>query len=120
MKHKIWYDTEKDVVRFDLDGDYLLSEVDQVYERIVKELEGKPYRQLLITMDKNSKFENREAREKTNETVYKAGVTEMAMVGASAIVRMMLKVILKSGKNTANGNFFKNEEEAVAWLANKR
>ncbi len=120
MKHEIYYDSENDLVRFDLHEDYMLDQVPAVKEKVLEVLEGKPYRQMLITTEKSHKFENRETREKTNQIIHETGITDMAFIGASAAVRMILKVILKSGDRKTNGNFFKTQEEGIKWLKEQR
>ena len=44
----------------------------------------------------------------------------MALVGLSAAVRMIARVILKTGTVKLKGEFFKDQEEAIKWLKSKR
>jgi hypothetical protein len=120
MDHKIWYDNENEIIHFKIAGDYLQEDVWQVNEQIINLLEGKPYRQILISMDPSSKIENRETRNSANQAMQKAGITEMAYVGASAAVRMITKVLLKTGGIKTNGEFFKDTKDAIEWLKSKR
>jgi len=43
----------------------------------------------------------------------------VALVGLSAAVRMIARVILKTGTVKLKGEFFKDQEEAIKWLKSK-
>ena len=120
MKHKIWYDNENEIVQFEIEGDYLQKDVEPVNEKVIEILEGKPYRQMVISMSSSSKIENRETRTLTNKAMQAAGITDMAYVGASAAVRMIAKILLKTGGVKTNGEFFSKKDDAINWLKNNR
>ena len=120
MEHKIWYDNENEIIHFEMKGDYLQKDVIPVNEKVIELLEGKPYRQMLITMSSSTKIENRETRTLTNKNMQEAGITEMAYVGASAAVRMIAKILLKTGGVKTKGEFFSKNEDAINWLKNFR
>lgn len=120
-KHKIWYDTNDDIVYLEFVDHYLESDTEWVRENLLKLVEGKPHRQLILPMTKTHKVENRATREKSSKILEEAKITHLAFYGEStAANRMIIKVLLKTGATKFSGDFFKTREEAVAWLKSKR
>lgn len=120
MNHKMWYDTENNLLHLEFTSDYLLEDVAPIREKIFELLEGKPYRQMVIYISKTAKVENRETREKSNQSLQDANVTDVAFIGGSAANRMIAKVMLKTGAIKTKGDFFKNAEDGIKWLLNRR
>lgn len=120
MKHKVWYDDQQEISYLELLGDFMQVELEPMYKRLHELLKGKPSRQLIVIMGKNSKVENRETRELLNKGLIDEKITEIAFVGFSATGRMVAKVLLKTGAIKTNGDFFKNQELAINWLKSKR
>ncbi len=120
MDHKMWYDTKDDILYLEFTRDYLLADVQPIKENILKNLEGKPFRQMIIFIHNTAKVENRETREQSNIIMNEANVSEVAFVGGSAANRMIAKVLIKTGALKTQGDFFKNTEDAIKWLKNRR
>ena len=120
MDHKMWYDTEDDLLHLEFTRDYLLEDVELIREKIFEFLDGKPYRQMAIYISKTAKVENRETREKSNQILQEAEVSDVAFIGGSAANRMIAKVMLKTGAIKTKGDFFKNPEDGIKWLKSKR
>jgi hypothetical protein len=120
MKHNLWYDSSNELVFLEFTSDYLLDDVEPIKAKIQELLDGKPYRQLIIRMSDIAKVENRETREKSNQALKEAGVTDVAFVGGNAANRMIAKVLLKTGAIKTQGDFFKTTEDAVNWLKRRR
>ncbi|MCG6188267.1 DUF7793 family protein [Maribellus maritimus] len=120
MDHKMWYDTDNDILCLEFTRDYLLEDVDPVINKSIELLEGKPFRQMMIFINKTAKVENRETREKTSQAFVTADIQDVAFVGGSAANRMIAKVMLKTGAIKTQGDFFKDKESATQWLKSKR
>ena len=120
MEHKQWYDDQNEISFLELLGDFLRADIEPMYNRLHELLEGKPYRQLIVIMSKSSKVENRETRELLNKGLIDEKITEIAFVGFHAMGRMVAKVLLKTGAIKINGDFFKNQEEAINWIKENR
>lgn len=120
MKHKVWYDDQNEVAFLELLDNFLKVDLEPMYTKLHEVLEGKPYRQLIVVMSKNSKVEDRETRELLNKGLDEEKITEIAFVGFHAAGRMIAKVLIKTGAIKINGEFFKTQEEAINWIKNKR
>ncbi len=120
MKHFIYYDEPNQIIVIEFTGDFLLREVNPIFQKAMELLEGKPYRQLLVILTGKHTIENRETREATNLALTQTGITEVAFVGGSAASRMLARVMMKTGMIKINGDFFINREKAVEWLKRKR
>ena len=120
MKHKMWYNTDDEILYLEFTSDYLTSDVPEIEKKIHELLDGKSRRQMIIRVSNVYKVENRETREQSNEVLRKANVTEVAFVGGSAANRLIAKVLMITGPVKTKGNFFKNENDAVSWLKSNR
>lgn len=118
MVHEITYDAVNEVIVLSFKGDYLLSDVKPIEEKLKELMVGKPNRQLVIMLNSDHTIENRETREAAINSL--ALASDVALVGGGAINRMVAKVMLKSGAVKLSGDFFKNFEEAMIWLKSKR
>jgi hypothetical protein len=108
MEHNLWYDSSNEMARLEFNGDFLLSDVALMKEKLGKLLEGKPFKQIVIQMSDTGKVENRETREQANQALKEAGINGIAFVGGSAANRMIAKVLVKTGTINIQGDFFKN------------
>lgn len=120
MNHKMWYDTRDEILYLEFLSDYLTSDIGPIKEKINELLNGKPYRQMVIIISMNSKVENRETREQSNKALHDTGITDVAFIGGSAANRVIAKILLKTGAIKTKGNFFKNVQDGVNWLKNRR
>ena len=120
MKHKMWYDTNLEILFLEFTSDYIKTDVPEIEKKIAEMLDGKPYRQMLIRISNVYKVENRETRELSNKALEKAGISEVAFVGGSAANRIIAKVLIKTGAVKTKGEFFKTEEDAINWIKSKR
>lgn len=120
MNHKMWYDNNDELLFLEFTSDFLLEDVAPIREKIFELLEAKPYRQMVIHISKTAKVENRETREQSNKALQDAEVSDAAFVGGSAANRMIAKVLLKTGAIKTQGDFFKNTDDAIKWLKNRR
>jgi hypothetical protein len=124
MKHEIKYDEKDQIAVLIFNDTYRLEEVEPAFEVLKSVLEGKPYKQLLVTVGeevKNSfQLENRETREAVAYGLANSDISNIAFVGGTAAIRMIAKVLLKTGIVKVNGDFFKTWEDGVNWLKSKR
>ena len=120
MEHKIWYDDELKVVQIKIIGEYKSEETRLHGKKCIELLEGKPYRQMIVDLSEFDKMESRETRTVSNEMLNKAGITDVAYVGANAASRMIAKVLMKLGSLKAASDFFKDFKSAKQWIEKRR
>ncbi len=119
MEHKLWYDQDTQIVHLKFQGDFHTSDVDEIRQEMKKLAEGISSCKLCMQFDDEGKMESRETREKSNGMVNEFGFTHIAHIGGNAAVRMLARVMMKTGKVDAEGEFFKTEEEGIKWLMSK-
>lgn len=120
MKHKLRYDEDNQIVVIEFTSDFLFSDVEPMFQKVMQLLEGKPFRQLLVVLTGKHTVENRDTREATSQALNTTKITEVAFVGGTAATRMLARVLIKTGIIKINGNFFSNVGEAIEWLKSKR
>lgn len=120
MKHKIWYDQDNEVLRQQVIGEYSSQEARESGAEYSNGLEEKPYRHLIVDLSQAGKMQDRQTRKITNESLENADISAVAFVGATAATRMIAKVLMKLGSSRIATDFFKTDEEALAWLKNQR
>lgn len=120
MEHKIWYDDQDEIVHLEFTSDYLESDVEPVRQKILELSEGKRYKQMVIQISKTAKVENRQTRERSNQALKDAAITDVAFIGGSAANRMIAKVLLKTGSLKISGDFFKTVDDGIKWIKSRR
>lgn len=124
MEHHLSYDEQNEIAVLVFKRNYNLADVKPIFESIKTMLEDKPYRQAIVTIDESIsqsfQVENRETREATATELSKSNLSNVAFVGGSAAIRMIAKVLLKTGIIKINGDFFKTMGDATDWLKSKR
>ncbi len=120
MVHEVRYDAANEVAVLEFKNHFLHVDVEPIFNEVDKTLTGKPFRQVIVLMSPNHDVENRETREATAQALSKMSITDIAFVGGSAANRMIARVLLKTGILKISGDFFKEYDEAAAWLKSKR
>jgi precorrin isomerase len=124
MEHHLSYDEQNKIAVLVFKRNYNLADVKPIFESIRTMLEDKPYKQAIVTIDESIshsfQVENRETREATATELSKSNLSNVAFVGGSAAIRMIAKVLLKTGIIKINGDFFKTMGDATDWLKSKR
>lgn len=120
MAHEIRYDAANEVAVLEFKNHFLHADVEPIFNEVDKTLTGKPFRQVIVLMSPNHDVENRETREATAQALSKMSITDIAFVGGSAANRMIARVLIKTGILKISGDFFKEYDEAAAWLKSKR
>ncbi|MEA3446025.1 MAG: STAS/SEC14 domain-containing protein [Bacteroidota bacterium] len=120
MEHKISYDDEHQFIYQQIIGFFTTEDALYFGKKYHEQLEGKPYKQLIVDLREAGKMESRETRSVTNEMLNEAGFADVAFVGANAATRMIAKVLMKLGSLKAESNFFKDLDSAINWIKNRR
>lgn len=120
MVHEVRYDAANDVAVLEFKNHFLHADVDPIFNEVDKLLTGKPFRQLIVIMSPVHDVENRETREATTQALSRLSISDIAFVGGSAANRMIARVLIKTGILKISGDFFKEYNEAAAWLKSKR
>jgi len=120
MEHKIWFDEGKQVLHLKIKGDFTTEDALNFGKKYNELLEGKPYRQIIVDLREGGNMESRETRSITNDMLNKAGITEVAYVGASAANRLIAKVLMKLGSLKAESDFFKEFNDSFTWIEKRR
>ena len=121
FKHQVSWDEKNEAARFMADGVMTKDDGLEMSRRMQKMKEDHPSCDYLLVNASNAKFvRGPEARKIISDGV--SVFKYHAIYGPSPTARMIIKVINKLGKSSKNVEyiFFKNEEEAINWLNNKR
>jgi len=116
----MWYNEEHELLQLKIANVFTKSDVSEMRDNLFTMLEGKPYRQLIVTLEKSAKVEDRETRSNINQALVDADISDVVFIGGGAANRMIAKVLLKTGVIKTKGDFFKEEEEGIKWLKNRR
>ena len=119
MVHDLFYDEENEILILKFNSHFMYKDIEPIFSNAKELLEGKPVRQVLLETSKENGVENRETREAIAKELSKLNVTDIAFIGIGATERMIARVIIKT-LIKLNGEFFKDKEEAIQWLKNKR
>jgi hypothetical protein len=115
-KHKVWFDEEKKVLYYTINGNYCGSEHREFLKLYPKAFEGINGKFALVNLtnatplSKETRRSMKEEEEKISE-----GTDKMAFIGASPAIRMIAKIVMKLSKNK-NVAFFRSEKEALDWF----
>ena len=124
MEHKVYYDDKNEIVRIDVIGGIDEGDPKEMNQKFLQNVEGKPYKQLLIDLrESDPTGGHNERRKELYDAVADAGFEDVALFGTTSASRLVVKVIIKlgtMGKRKMNIEFFKNGEEAVDWLKEQR
>jgi len=120
MEHKIWFDEEQQLLHLKIKGEFTTEEALYFGKKYIELLDGKPYRQIIVDLREGGNMESRETRSITNDMLNKAGITDVAYVGANAASRMIAKVLMKLGSLKAESDFFKEFNDAFKWIEKRR
>ena len=120
MEHKIWFDEEQQLLHLKIKGDFTTEDALYFGKKYIELLEGKQHRQIIVDLREGGSMESRETRSITNDMLNKAGITDVAYVGANAASRMIAKVLMKLGSLKAESDFFKEFNDAFAWIEKRR
>lgn len=120
MEHEMWFDVDHQLIRMKIKGDYTTEETLYHGSKCIELLEGKPYRQMVVDLREFGNMESRETRSVSNQMLNKAGITDVAYVGANAASRMIAKVLMKLGSLKAESDFFKDFDSAFSWIEKRR
>ncbi len=120
MEHKIWFDEEQQLLHLKIKGEFTTEEALYFGKKYIELLEGKQHRQIIVDLREGGSMESRETRSITNDMLNKAGITDVAYVGANAASRMIAKVLMKLGSLKAESDFFKEFNDAFAWIEKRR
>jgi hypothetical protein len=118
--HKIFYDQENKILKMNVNGNYSAQNARDTLDLFNSNLEGKPYRQLMVNLSKATKMEGTDTRKIQSKILKQVGMTEVAYVGASAATRMIAKVLMKLSSSSIGVQFFKDEDMAITWLKKQR
>lgn len=116
MKHKIAYDEEEGILRIQYIGEIIPDEYRQTAEEVLKMPEENLKRILVDISQTVTPMWNRETRGMLAKSTPTIEGSRVAVIGASAAIRIISKAFVHIGKTQSQTRFFKTEEEAVAWL----
>lgn len=120
MKHKVYYNNDREVLVTEIIGDFTTEEASRLGAIYDEQLEGKPYRQLIVELSNAGKMESRDTRKVVNEQLDQAKITHVAYVGAVTAIRMIAKVLMKLGSLEAEATFVKDMDAAYNWVESKK
>jgi hypothetical protein len=115
MKHKITYD-EEGILRIQYIGEIIPEEYRQTAEQVMQ-MPAENLKRILVDISQtDTPMWNRETREMLAKSTPTPAGSKVAVIGASAAIRIISKAFVHIAKTQSQTRFFKTEEEALAWL----
>lgn len=119
MKHELYLDEEKQIIRFRTRGEFSYEDGVEAVERLEKIVKDKENNLVLC---KTTDFPTKPDKSLRRLQQYLPGrmrISKMAVIAANPAVRMIGRIkVATMGKGFSAG-FLKNEEEALVWLRGK-
>lgn len=117
MKHKVWYDTEAEAVRMEIQGALSPEQTVELLHQVETALTGKEKRYCVNDFSKSLSFKiDRKTRKALQEMWVKINIDKMAFVGTTPATRMLAKVMMAVMGKAKNARFVDSCEEALVWL----
>jgi hypothetical protein len=115
MQHRIWFDPNDDLLRFNIVGRFSREDAKETLAEVKKLLEGKKRRFFLADISASPNLTiDRDTRKILQQD--SPEFEKVALVGATPVTRMISKVIVTVVGRSAVTKFCKTQEEALLWL----
>ena len=114
--HRIWFDEGTNILHLEINWDFSIEdskEYGRISKRMLMGFNGRRIQMIDLT---NAKAMDRVARGQLKDFSVSYGEDPelTAIICPNPVVRMFAKIIMRSSRTRSN--FFKNEEEAMAWI----
>ncbi len=120
MKHELYYDEEKNIIVFRTRGAFSYEDGVEAVEKLENIVKGKENNLVLCdTTDFPAKLD-KSVRRLQQDLPKRMKISKMAVIATNPAVRMIGRVVVATMGKGFSAGFFKNEEEALAWLKEKK
>ena len=121
MNYRIWFDDKEKIVRVKIEGRFGSEDNREFIRKIENEFTGKDHHVVVIDVTEG-KFvmPGRENREKMVERIKQLDFERIAFVGASPLVKMMMKIIAMSLGRKGSVGSFATDDEALIWIQSQK
>gem|GEM_PF-3706846 len=121
MNYKIWFDRKEGVVRVKIKGRFGSEDNSEFIKRLEDAFSGREHRVAIIDVSEgNFSIPKRENRERMVDRLRELDFERIAFVGASLLVKMMMRIIAMSlGRKGSVGSFL-SEDEALIWIQSQK
>jgi hypothetical protein len=117
MKFKEWYDEKEGILYVDVIERLDAEAVGHLFTLIPQKYSKEQLRYWLVKIsDEAQKLVDKETRQVAAEKIKVLHWDKIAFYGAKPGLRMISKIVLTAAGRGDTTKFFKNEEEARAWL----
>jgi hypothetical protein len=120
MKHEIFFDEAKGVLKMKIGGTLTPQEVSESFDIARKLLEGKTPRYILTDLSRHEGNLDKATRQAIKEKGLDVEFDRQAFVGTSPVTRMMGKMLMAMLGKSKTPGFFETEAEAIVWLKGAR
>ncbi|MBD3286651.1 hypothetical protein GF338_09980 [candidate division WOR-3 bacterium] len=117
MNYKMWYSDDHEVLYVKTFAMITSEDVNQIMPQVTQIFKGKSRSLILADLSDNpSGLLSKEARGAFKKHAESFKVDKIAIKGANPPIRMIAKIALTIIGSSDIARFFKEEEEALAWL----
>ncbi|MBD3285313.1 hypothetical protein GF338_03150 [candidate division WOR-3 bacterium] len=117
MKYKVWHDKDNDVIRFSQNESLNADDIREVTPQIEKLARDTGLKHIIIDLSKGATATlDKGARQALKEFAMPDMFDKIAIFGANPAMKMIAKVIFTITRSSESTNFFKTEDDALAWL----
>lgn len=117
MEAKYWVDEENNVVCAQFTGIFTVADGPELLRNVNSLFESRTAHLLLIDLSKaTDQVLSKELRQWLKENSPHLEVDKVAVVGASALIRIAARIVISVIGRAKDTGFFRTADEAVAWL----
>lgn len=116
VKHELYFDEKKHIIVFRTRGEFSYEDGVEAVERLEKIVEGKENNQVLCDITDFPAKLDKSVRRLQQDLPQRMRISKMAVIATNPAVRMIGRVVDATMGKGFSAGFFKNEEEALAWL----
>lgn len=118
MKHKIYYDEDKQLLHIEFIGDVTVedcAEIASVLKSLTAEQKSGGFL-IDVAGTRTTTLVDKELRQALSQEFVDVGKVKTAIIGATPVLRMLVKALVAMIGTSDISRFFTTEEEAIAWL----
>lgn len=120
MKYKVWFDEAKGILRADIYQRFEQNDVNGFVDELMK-YEGERQKYFLVFMDDPAQeLIDGSTRKLIATRAKEVHWGKIAIMGARPVLRMFAKIAVTAIGKSKDTGFFKDEQEAEAWLAEQK
>ncbi|MBD3284765.1 hypothetical protein GF359_00350 [candidate division WOR-3 bacterium] len=121
VNYRIWFDDKEKITRVKIKGRFGSEDNKDFLHRLEDTFVGKQHRVAVIDVTEGKfTMPRRENREKMVRRLHELDFERIAFVGASPLVKMMMKIIAMSLGIKGSVGSFNSDDEALLWIQSQK